>query len=94
MTADQRRRAVTFLRTSRRASLARACRLVGIGRSSYASTSRRAGRDAPVRARLRVLAGERPRWGAPRPHWLLVAVHRGFLHLACALICFNYLQRL
>ena len=24
----------------------------------------------------------------------LVAVHRGFLHLACALICFNYLQRL
>lgn len=24
----------------------------------------------------------------------LVAVHRGFLHLACALICLNYLQRL
>ena len=24
----------------------------------------------------------------------LVAVHRGFLHLACALICFNYLQQL
>ena len=24
----------------------------------------------------------------------LVAVHRGFLHLACARICFNYLQRL
>ena len=23
----------------------------------------------------------------------LVAVHRAFLHLACALICFNYLQR-
>ena len=24
----------------------------------------------------------------------LVAMHRAFLHLACALICFNYLQRL
>lgn len=24
----------------------------------------------------------------------LVAVHRAWLHLACALICFNYLQRL
>lgn len=23
----------------------------------------------------------------------LVAMHRGFLHLACALICFNYLER-
>lgn len=23
-----------------------------------------------------------------------VAMHRAFLHLACALICFNYLQRL
>jgi hypothetical protein len=41
VTAEQRRRAVTFLRTSRRASLARACRLVGIGRSSYAYTSPR-----------------------------------------------------
>lgn len=24
----------------------------------------------------------------------LVAMHRAFLHLGCALICFNYLQRL
>ena len=71
MTAEQRRRAVTFLRTSRRASLRRACRLVGIGRSGYGYTSRRAARDAPVRARLRVLAGQRPRWGVPRLHWLL-----------------------
>ncbi len=71
MTAEQRRRAVTYLRTSRRTSLSRACRLVGIGRSSYAYTSRRAAQDAPVRARLRVLAGQRPRWGVPRLHWLL-----------------------
>jgi putative transposase len=71
VTAEQRRRAVTFLRASRRASLRRACRLVGIGPSSYGYTSRRAERDAPVRARLRVLAGERPRWGVPRLHWLL-----------------------
>ena len=71
MTAEQRRRAVTYLRTSRRVSLRRACRLVGIGRASYGYASRRAARDAPVRARLRVLAGERPRWGVPRLHWLL-----------------------
>jgi hypothetical protein len=62
VTADQRRRAVPFLRAGRHASVARACRLVGIGRSSYAYTSRRAERDAPVRARMRVLAGQRPRW--------------------------------
>jgi hypothetical protein len=72
VTAEQRRRPVTFLRTSRRASLARACRLVGIGRSSYAYMSRRAKRDAPVRARLRTLTGERPCWGVPRLHWLLL----------------------
>jgi transposase len=24
----------------------------------------------------------------------LIAVHRGFLHLACALICWNYVRRL
>lgn len=72
MTAEQRRRAVTYLRTSRRASLSRACRLVGIGRSSYVYRSRRLERDAPVRARLRVLAGQRPRWGVPRLHWLLL----------------------
>jgi putative transposase len=71
VTADQRRRAVTFLRTSRRASLSRACRLVGIGRSSCRYTSRRTARDAPVRERLRVLAGQRPRWGLPRLHWLV-----------------------
>ena len=71
MTADERRRVVTFLRASRRTSLSRACRLVGIGRSSCGYTSRRPVRDAPVRERLRVLARQRPRWGLPRLHWLV-----------------------
>lgn len=71
VTAEQRRRAVTFLRTSRHASASRACRLLGIGRSSYTYASRRAATDAPVRERLRVLAAQRPRWGVPRLHWLL-----------------------
>jgi putative transposase len=71
VTAEQRRQAVTFLRTSRHTSLSRACRLVGIGRSSYGYASRRETRDAPVRERLRVLAGQRPRWGLPRLHWLV-----------------------
>jgi putative transposase len=71
VTAEQRRRAVTFLRTSRRTSLSRACRLIGIGRSSCGYTSRRETRDAPVRERLRALAGQRPRWGLPRLHWLV-----------------------
>lgn len=71
MTAEQRRAAVTHLVRARRASLRRACRLVGISRASYGYVSRRAAADAPVRARLRALAAAHPRWGAPRLHWRL-----------------------
>jgi len=74
VTAEQRRRAVTWLRTSRRdvhVSERRARRLAGISASSYRYASRRAAHDAPVRRRLRALAEQRPRWGSPRLHWLL-----------------------
>ena len=72
VTADQRRRAVTYLRTDRHVSERRARRLAGIGASSYRYRSRRAWADLAVRRRLRELAAERPRWGSPRLHWLLV----------------------
>jgi putative transposase len=50
----------------------RACRVAGIGASSYRYGSRRTARDAPVRRRLLTLAEQPPRWGSPRLHWLLV----------------------
>jgi hypothetical protein len=61
VTAEQRRAAVTHLVRARRASLRRACRLVGISRASYGYVSRRAAADAPVRARLRGGARSPPR---------------------------------
>jgi putative transposase len=71
VTAEQRRRVVAYLRERRQVGVTRACRLAGISRASGAYASRRVGRDAPVRARLRAAAGQHPRWGAPRLHWLL-----------------------
>lgn len=49
----------------------RACRLVGIGRSTLRYRSRRRSDDAPVRQRLRELAAARPRFGYRRLHVLL-----------------------
>lgn len=72
VTASQRRRAVTWLRTSRHVSERRARRVAGISASSYRYVSRRAAPDTPVRERLRQLAQRRPRWGSPRLHYLLV----------------------
>lgn len=69
MTAEQRRRAVTWLRTVRHVSERRARRVSGISASSYRYASRRVARDQP--ARLRRLAEQRPRWGSPRLHYLL-----------------------
>ena len=48
----------------------RACRLVGVGRSTARYRSRRR-EDEPVRRRSRELAGERPRCGCRRLHALL-----------------------
>lgn len=80
MTAEQRRRAVTWLRSSRQVSERRARRVVGLSASSYRYTSRRTERDAPVRARLRALAEKRPRWGSPRLHYLLAREGRVVNH--------------
>jgi putative transposase len=71
VTAGQRRRVVTSLRERRQVGGTRACRLAGISRASCAYASRRAERDAPVRARLRAAAGRHRRWGVPRLHWVL-----------------------
>jgi putative transposase len=71
VTADQRRRAVTYLQTARHVSERRARRVVRLSASSYRYVSRRAEADAPVRRRLREYAAQRPRWGSPRLHWLL-----------------------
>lgn len=70
MTPAQRRAGVAWLRERYGFSERRACRLVGIGRAS--ARYRPAGRaDEAVRARLRALAAERPRYGYRRLHALL-----------------------
>ena len=69
MTAAQRRRAVEHLK-SRRFSERRACRLIGFSRS--AAWSRLKGRDDhTLRARLKVLAEQYPRYGYPTLHAML-----------------------
>lgn len=70
MTPAARRAAVGWLRERYAFSERRACRLVGIGRASARYLTARDG-DAEVRARLRALAAERPRFGYRRLHALL-----------------------
>ena len=67
MTPARRRAAVTWLRQRYAFSERRACRLVGIGRASARYRTARDG-DAAVRARLRALGAERPRFGYRRLH--------------------------
>ena len=69
VTATQRRRAVDHLK-SRRVSERRACRLIGFSRS--AAGSRLTGRDdGDLRARLKALAEQYPRYGYPTLHDML-----------------------
>lgn len=70
MTPAERRAAVGWLRERYAFSERRACRLVGIGRTTARYRTAR-GDDAAVRARLRDLAAERPRFGYRRLHALL-----------------------
>jgi putative transposase len=70
VTPAQRRAAVTWLRERYAFSERHACRLIGIGRASARYRPGR-GDDADMRARLRVLATERPRFGYRRLHALL-----------------------
>jgi putative transposase len=71
VTPARGRAAVTWLRERYAFSERRACRLVGIGRTS--ARYRPANRDdeAALRGRLRELAAERPRFGYRRLHALL-----------------------
>ena len=70
MTPAQRRASAGWLRECYAFSERRACRLVGIGRASARYRTAR-GDDAAIRARLRALAAERPRFGYRRLHALL-----------------------
>ncbi len=70
VTTRQRRQVVTHLLAAFPTSARRACRLVRLSRSRWQYRSRRAD-DAPLRARLRALAAEKPRWGYQQLHVLL-----------------------
>jgi len=49
----------------------RVCRFLDFERTAVRYQPERPQRDAPLRARLRELAAEYPRWGVPRLHWRL-----------------------
>lgn len=70
MRPAQRRAVVAYLQERLGVSQRRACRLVGIARSTV-RYRRRGGDDAALRERLRELATERPRFGYRRLHALL-----------------------
>ena len=70
VTTEQRRQVVTYLRAAYPVSERRACRVIGLARSRWQYQPRRPTWEA-LRARLRTLAGERPRWGYKRLHVLL-----------------------
>lgn len=70
MKPAQRRAAVAYAQEQLGFSQRRACRLVGAGRSTV-RYRRRPGDDEALRARLRHLAAQRPRFGYRRLHVLL-----------------------
>jgi putative transposase len=73
VTTRQRRQVVTHLLAAfkdHRVSARRVCGVAGLSRSRWHYRSRR-GDDAELRARLRQLAAERPRWGYQQLHILL-----------------------
>jgi len=71
VTAAQRRAAVQWVQARYGLSEQRACRLVGIGRSTLRYRSRARTDEPSLRQRLRELAAERPRFGYRRLHVLL-----------------------
>lgn len=71
MTPAQRRAAVAWVRERHALSERRACRLVGIGRSTLRYRPRGRADDGAMRRRLRELAAARPRFGYRRLHVLL-----------------------
>ncbi len=71
MTPAQRRAAVQWVQARYGLSERRACRLVGVGRSTLRYRSRARTDEPSLRQRLRELAAERPRFGYRRLHVLL-----------------------
>jgi len=71
VTPAQRRAAVEWLRECYAFSERRACRLVGIGRTTVRYRGTLVTDEAALRERLRELATERPRFGYRRLHALL-----------------------
>ena len=66
-----RRAVVTSVRGRYRVSERRLCRFLGFERTALRYVPQRPLRDAPLRAQLRALAAQHPRWGVPRLHWKL-----------------------
>jgi len=71
VTPAQRRAAVQWIQARYGLSERRACRLVGVGRSTLRYRSRARTDEPSLRQRLRELAAERPRFGYRRLHVLL-----------------------
>ena len=69
VTPEQRRTAVTDAMKTAELSERRACRYTGFARSTHRYQPTRD--DAELRARLEMLAIQKPRWGYRRLHWLL-----------------------
>jgi putative transposase len=70
VTTFQRRAVVTYWLGRFPTSARRACRLAGLSRSRWHHQPQRS-RYPELRERLKVLAGQRPRWGYQRLHYLL-----------------------
>lgn len=71
MTTEERRTVVTSAQGRFGGSQRRMCRFLGFERTAIRYQPVRPLRDAPLRARLRELAGVYGRWGVPRLHWRL-----------------------
>jgi putative transposase len=71
VTTQERRAVVTAVQGRYGISERHSCRALGFERTALRYQPIRPARDAPLRARLRELAGAYPRWGVPRLHWRL-----------------------
>jgi putative transposase len=71
LTTGERRAVVTGVPGRHNVSERRACRALGFERTALRDVPQRPLRAAPLRATLRELAANDPRWGLPRLHWRL-----------------------
>ena len=77
MRSEQKRRAAAFLKSECHSTVARACRIVGLPRSTHDYKPKARPQDDVLRERLRELAARHRRWGLPRLHSTLRK--RGFV---------------